>query len=104
MQQPHYKYADIPQFQYQSFERHHQTFSSGPVTYSYYPILPTNTNANHLTEGKDQDNQTATDAEPKKEDAPVEPPPEEPSKPAEESSSNSEPAGKYLELEFGGCQ
>lgn len=95
MQQPQYKYANIPQFQYQSFERELKTYEIGSLTFSSYPITPKNTNANRLTEGKDQDNQTAADAEPKKEDAPVEPPPEEPSKPAEESSSNSEPAGKY---------
>lgn len=95
MQQPQYKYADIPQFQYQSFERQYQTFDIGSFTFSSYPITPTNTNANRLTEGKDQDNQTATDAAPQKEDAPVESPAEEPSKPAEESVPNSEPAGKY---------
>jgi hypothetical protein len=95
MQEPQYKYANIPQFQYQSFERELKTYEIGSLTFSSYPITPKNTNANRLTEGKDQDNQTAADAEPKKEDAPVEPPTEEPSKPAEESSSNSEPAGKY---------
>jgi len=100
MQQPQFKYADVPQFQYQSFERHHQTFDTGSLTFSYYPIVPINSNTDNLTEGKDQDNPTASDAEPKKEDAPVEPPSEEPSKP-EESSPNPESPGTYSSVKHG---
>ena len=54
MEQRPVQYAQLPKFEYQTFERHYQTFDRQTFSFSYYPVNTASTD--HLTPPKDQDN------------------------------------------------
>lgn len=93
MKPQRYQYAQLPKYQYQTVERHYQTFDRNTLAFSYYPII--HTAADLLTDGKSQDDKEPSAAEPEKESASAEAKPEEPSNSPDESAASSEPAGMY---------
>lgn len=88
---PAFQYAQLPKYEYQTFERRYQTFDRNTYTFSYHPIL--NSNADRLTGGKDQDNKDPSSEEPKQEE-PAAPAAEQPSSSPTEGSEAPESAGK----------
>lgn len=57
------QYAQLPTFQYQSFESHYQTFDRSTLKYSFYPVTAASS-SDPLTTPKDQNNNNNPDAEP----------------------------------------
>lgn len=86
-----YKYADLPQYSYESVQRQYSTFDYETKTFQFYPVTYSTTD---LTEGQNQDNKEPT-AEPEKDPASEEPPAAEPSG---DDSPPAEPTGKYMFL------
>jgi hypothetical protein len=67
------QYAQLPKFEYQTFERQYQTFDRQTLQFSFYPV--TATSSDGLTSDKDQDttnNATNSEEGPSPESAPVE--------------------------------
>jgi hypothetical protein len=67
------QYAQLPKFEYQTFERQYQTFDRQTLQFSFYPV--TATSSDGLTSDKDQDttnNATNPEEGPSPESAPVE--------------------------------
>ncbi|OJJ40376.1 hypothetical protein ASPWEDRAFT_206693 [Aspergillus wentii DTO 134E9] len=63
------QYAQLPKFEYQTFERQYQTFDRHTLQSSFYPV--NDSSSSDLTpDNKDQDNNPAEPAPPA-EDAPV---------------------------------
>ena len=87
---PSYKYAQLPKYEYQSFERRYQTFDRNTSKFSYYPIVYSN--ADRLTGGKDQDNKDPNSEESK--EGPAAAAAEEPSNSPNEGSEGPDSAGK----------
>ena len=82
------QYAQLPTFQYQSFESHYQTFDGSTLKYSFYPVTAASS-SDPLTTPKDQNNNNNPDAEPPAaaESAPETAPEEGPNDPPAEPSS-----------------
>ena len=83
------QYAQLPKFEYQSFERHYQTFDRQTFQFSYYPVTATSTD--NLTPAKDQDNNN-----------PVEPEKDPAAESTPEEGSDSTPADSSASPESGG--
>lgn len=81
------QYAQLPTFQYQSFERHYQTFDRSTLKYSFYPVAAASS-SDPLTTPKDQNN-NPPDAEPTAapEAAPEESPSDSPAEPSPPETS-----------------
>lgn len=68
------QYAQLPKFEYQTFERQYQTFDRQTLQFSFYPVTAA-ASSDGLTSDKDQDttnNATHSEEGPSLESAPVE--------------------------------
>ena len=85
-----YKYAEIPQFSYASFQRQYSAFDYETKSFQFYPVTYSTTD---LTEGQNQDNKEPTADEPEKDPTSEDPPAAEPSG---NDSPPAEPTGKCM--------
>ena len=96
------QYAQFPKFEYQTIERHYQTFDPHTLKFSYYPVNSTSTDG--LTPNKDQGTTDAPlAAEPPKDDPVPDPAPateDGSDSPSDASSSSPEAGGTLIQPFF----